>query len=448
MWFSTVSLLIALVAQAQAPASHPDIAPGPEKFAVRVVASGLTNPWEMAWGPDGRLWVTERVGFRILRINPADGTREVLVTVPDVMRTHGQDGLLGLALHPGLLTAAGPNHVFAALTYDADPGPGTARRLLVRRYTFDQNTVSLTSPLDIVSGLPAGEDHISGRLAIGRDGKLYLTLGDQGFNQLGLYCQPIRAHELPTAAEVAARDWRHYQGKILRLNLDGSIPTDNPTFGGVRSHIFSTGHRNAQGLVFGPGSRLYASEHGPSMDDEVNLIEAGKNYGWPYVAGYRDDRFYTYNNWSASTPQPCSTLKFTEIVAPASVPQQRESAWTDPAFMPPIRTFFTMPADWDIRTQGFGTIAPSGMDVYSVPTGGIPGWAEWMLVTSLTRGVVYRVKLAADGRSTTGPSFEYFRQRSRYRDVTVGPDGRTIYVIADTGSQENPGSILAFTFQP
>jgi glucose/arabinose dehydrogenase len=110
-----------------------------------------------------------------------------------------------------------------------------------------------------------------------------------------------------------------------------------------------------------------------------------------------------------------------------------------------------MSPDWDIRTDGFGTIAPSGMDIYSVPSGGIPGWSDSLLVTSLTRGVVYRIKLAAGGRSITGPSFEYFKQRSRYRDVMVAPDGRTIYVIADAATKErpdNPGSVLAFTYQP
>jgi PQQ-dependent dehydrogenase (s-GDH family) len=412
---------------------------------MRVVASGLANPWDMVFGPDGRIWVTERVGKRIVRINPADGARSVAVTIPDVMQTLSQDGLLGMALHPGLLTTTGPNHVFAALTYDADPGAPTTRRMLVRRYTYDRATETLGSPTDIIVGLPAGEDHLSGRLAVGTDGKLYLTIGDQGYNQLRLFCQPIRSHVLPTSAEIEARNWRNYEGKVLRINLDGSIPADNPVLGGVRSHVFSYGHRNAQGLAISRTGAIYASEHGPSMDDELNLIEAGKHYGWPFVAGYRDDRFYTYNDWSASSPAPCSSLTFTEIVAPPSVPQQRETAWTDPAFMPPIRTFFTMPETWDIRTQGFGTIAPSGIDVYSVPTGGIPGWSDSILVTSLTRGVVYRLKLSPDGRSTTGASLEYFSMRSRYRDVLVAPNGRTVFVAADAGSQEHAGSILAFT---
>ena len=434
--------------QAPPPTSHPDIAPGPESFAMRVVASGLEGPWDLSWGPDSRIWVTERVGKRITRINPVDGSKTTAVTIPDVSRTHSQDGLLGLALHSGFLTSGGPNYAYVALAYDADPGVASEPRLMIRRYTFDPAAETLGSPLDVLTGLPAGSDHISGRLVFGPDAKLYLTLGDQGYNQLGLFCRPIHAHELPTAADVAARNWRGYEGKVLRVNLDGSIPADNPTLGGVRSHVYSYGHRNAQGMALARDGKIYASEHGPSMDDELNLIQAGKNYGWPFVAGYRDDRLYTYNQWSASSPAPCSSLTFTEPMAPESVPQQKETAWSDPNFMPPIRTFFTPVADYSVKQQGNATIAPSGMDIYSVPSGGIPGWSDSVLVTSLIRGVVYRVKLGPGGTSTTGQSLEYFRMRSRYRDVLVAPDGRTIYVAADAGSQEHAGSILAFTYQP
>jgi PQQ-dependent dehydrogenase (s-GDH family) len=450
---AVMSKALALVAllgvqAATVPFTHPDIAVGPESFSTRVVAAGLQNPWDLNWAPDGQLWVTERVGKRVTIVNPTSGTQTVAATVPDVMQTHAQDGLLGLVFGPDFLAGGGPDHVYVALTYDADPGPAASRQLMIRRYTYTRSTGTLASPMDIVTGLPAGADHISARLVLGHDRKLFLTIGDQGSNQLSLWCQPMRAHILPTAAEIASGDWRAYQGKVLRVNLDGSIPTDNPLFGGVRSHVFSTGHRNAQGIVIARDGQIYGSEHGPAMDDEVNLIQAGKDYGWPFVAGYRDDRVYTYNNWSESKPEPCNTLKFTEPRAPASVPQQKETAWNGPNFMPPIRTFFTIGDDHNFQTMGNATIAPSGMDVYSVPSGGIPGWSDSLLVTSLIRGAVYRVKLTPGGASTTGPSLEYFKARRRYRDVLVGPDGRTIYAIADGGSQDNPHSIVAFTFAP
>jgi PQQ-dependent dehydrogenase (s-GDH family) len=425
-----------------------DAVPGAEPFAMRVVASGLENPWQMRWGPDGRLWVTERSGKRVVRINPADGSRTVALTIDDSLQRHSQDGVLGLALHSDLLKNRGADFVYVALTHDIDPGEAEARRLTIRRYVFDARAETLGNPTVIIDNLPAGTDHVSGRLVFGLDQKLYLTVGDQGYNQLSLYCSPIHAQELPTEEDVRAKNFQKYEGKVLRISLDGSIPSDNPLLQGVRSHVYSYGHRNAQGLIQAPDGKLYASEHGPSMDDELNLIQAGKNYGWPYVAGYRDDRVYVYANWSLSAPEPCSTLKFNDIVAPPSVPQQKETAWSAPDFKPPLRTFFTVGPEYKFAEQGNATIAPSGIDVYTTTTGGIPGWARSVLVTGLIRGTVYRVKLNETGDAAVGPTLEYFKARDRYRDVLVAPDGRTIYVATDASSQEHPGAILAFTYQP
>jgi len=424
-----------------------DAVPGPERFSMRVVTTGLVNPWQMRWGPDGRLWVTERSGKRIVRVNPADGSRTIALTIADALQRHAQDGVLGLALHPDLLKNRGSDFVYVALTHDADPGSAEVRRLKIRRYTYDARAETLGSPTDLLDDLPAGEDHISGRLVFGVDQKLYVTIGDQGYNQLSLYCTPIRAQELPTADDVRSRNFQRYEGKVLRIELDGSVPSDNPTLGGVRSHIYSYGHRNAQGLIQAPDGKLYASEHGPSMDDELNLIQAGRNYGWPYVAGYADDRVYVYADWSRSAPAPCSTLKFNDIVAPPSVPQQKETAWSAPDFTPPLRTFFTVGPEYKFAEQGNATIAPSGIDVYTTATGGIPGWARSVLVTGLIRGTVYRVKLNEAGDAAVGPTLEYFKARDRYRDVMVGPDGRTIFVATDATSQTHPGAILAFTYQ-
>jgi PQQ-dependent dehydrogenase (s-GDH family) len=424
-----------------------DSVPGPERFSPRIVVTGLENPWQMRWGPDGRMWVTERTGKRVVRVDPADGSRRVAVTIADAVQRHGQDGVLGLALHPDLLTNRGADFVYVALTHDTDPGVAEVRRLMVRRYTYDRAAETLSSPTTVLDNLPAGEDHISGRLVFGLDQALYLTIGDQGYNQLGLYCTPIRAQELPTADDVRIRNFQRYEGKILRIGLDGSIPADNPVLGGVRSHVYSYGHRNAQGLAQAPDGKLYASEHGPSMDDELNLIQAGRNYGWPYVAGYRDDRVYVYANWSLSAPAPCPTLKFNDIVAPPGVPQQKETAWDDPLFTPPLKTFFTVGPEYRFAQQGNATIAPSGVDVYAVPAGGIPGWTRSVLVTGLIRGTVYRVKLNDAGDAALGPPIEYFKSRDRYRDVLVGRDGGTIFVATDATSREHPGAIVAFAYQ-
>ena len=382
---------------------------GPETFASRTVASGLDNPWDIAWGPDDHLWITERTGFRITRLDPATGTKRVALVLDDVYQSVVQDGLLGLALHPDLLRGRGRDWVFVSSTYDRDPGPDVERRIRVRRYTYDSASQALKAPIDVIDNVPAHDDHGAGRLAIGPDGHLYFSRGDLGSNFLTNYCNPIRSQDLPSADDVRARDWSTYQGKILRLRLDGSIPDDNPMFAGVRSHIYAIGLRNTQGMVFGPGGLLYASDHGPSTDDELNLIVAGRNYGWPRVAGYRDDRAYVYANWSQSTPTPCRSLKFDSVRAPASVPQSKESEWNDAAFAPPLTTFFTVAADYDFATLGTATIAPGGIDVYTAPA--IPNWANSILITGMRGGGLYRVKLGPDGRTVVGEPARIFPER-------------------------------------
>jgi PQQ-dependent dehydrogenase (s-GDH family) len=425
-------------------------------FESRIVATDFESPWEVVWGPDQHLWITERVGKRVTRIDPSDGSRQVAATIEEAYQEGGQDGVLGLALHPELLRNTGNDYVYVGLVYDADPGPDVQTRGTIRRYTYLAETGRLQDAVSIIEGLPAGNDHIAGRLAFGPDGKLYYTVGDQGANWLGNYCNPNRAQELPRADDIAARNWSEYQGKILRLNLDGSIPDDNPLLDGVRSHVYSYGHRNPQGLAFGADGTLYAAEHGPSTDDEVNRIRPGGNYGWPYVAGYRDDQAYVYANWSASEGIPCRDLPFSAQTIPASVPTQAETEWSHPDFVPPMQTFFTVPDDYDFRSGPGATVAASDLEIYL--SDGIPEWRNSLLLTSLTRGVVYRMKLSEDGSAVDDTVFEEFRTTNRYRDITIDPRGRTFYVITDstgrtrdvsgafTGRLENPGALLEFLY--
>ena len=444
------------VASVQAAMQDPTIVTNPpEKFTMRVVTSGLEGPWEITWGPDQQLWVTERRGRRVLRVNPVDGTRNTLLTLHEVHQSVSQDGLLGLALHPDFLkNLVGNNDVYVAFTYDDAPGPALARRMGIRRYQYEANARTLTSPVDVIMGLPTHDDHVGGRLVIGRDLKLYLTIGDQGSNFGANRCNENHAQDLPTMSQINKGDWSNYEGKILRLNLDGSIPDDNPTINGVRSHVFSYGHRNPLGLVIGPKGEVYESEHGPNTDDEVNLIEGGRNYGWPNVAGYRDNKTYVYANWSASKPAPCRTLPPGNAV-PASVPTQTEMNWNNDRFTPPLRTFFTVENGFKAQGIGSATMAPGGIDIYT--SAAIPGWRSSLLALSLIRGVVYRMMLTPDGRAVTGAPVEVFATANRYRDIALNPDGRTFYLATDpegpnrdaSGSPRplaNPGSILEFTY--
>lgn len=431
---------------------------GPE-FSQQVLVTGLADPWEIRWGPDGWLWVTEKSSGEVSLVSVEDGTTQTLLEIPDVVHHPGtQDGLLGLALHPDLLTGA--PYVYLAYTYE----DGDERlRTKIARYTYDPQARTLTEPVDVLAGLPASNDHNSGRLVFGPDGTLYYTIGDQGNNQFARFCQPILAQRLPTAEQVAARDWSAYQGKVLRLNLDGSIPDDNPELDGVRSHVYTYGHRNAQGLVFGPADQLYASEHGPKSDDEVNRLEAGGNYGWPHVAGFADDQAYEYANWSASQDPACGDLSYSDYEIPPSVPRAPERTFTEP-FVEPLATFHTVGSDHefqdpDCRQASFlcwPTVAPSSLDYYGADA--IPGWAGSLLMPSLKEGTVYRLPLERAGAALGEPE-ALWRTVNRYRDTAVSDDGLRVFVATDstglaldrsgepTDALEDRGAILEFRFQ-
>jgi PQQ-dependent dehydrogenase (s-GDH family) len=439
-------------------------------FVTRVVTTGLANPFQIVWGPDDYLWVTERTAGRITRVRPSDGSKTAAITMGEVLQA-GPGGLLGMALDPGLLKGNGNDFIYVAHTYDADPHPQMVQpRTKIVRLAYDPERFSLAGPKDVLTDLPAGTDHQGGRLVFGPDRKLYFTIGDMGANQLANFCMPVRSQDLPAAAQVEARDWSLYAGKVLRLNLDGSIPFDNPTIAGVKSHVYSYGHRNPQGLAFAPNGKLYESEHGPNTDDEINLIQGGRNYGWPHIAGYQDDQAYAYANWSQSKGVPCRSLTFTAYpeVAP-SVPLQKESEWSHPDFTPPIQTFRTVPTGYNFRNpkcaerqlyyQCWPTAAPSSLTVYAAANG-IPGWTHSLLMPSLKHGTVYRIQLDAAGTAVVGDPDENERLRTvnRYRDVAVRPDGLALFVATDvagntndeTGrpasSVQNPGSILEFQY--
>ena len=284
---------------------------GTKQFRQSEVVTGLAGPFELTWGPDNMLWVTERTGKRITRVNPTTGERKVAATIDEVLAPGGQDGLMGLALD------LGNNFVYTAYTYtDQSLPPHETRasaspyRFLytkIVRFTYDRAKETLRNPVTLVAGMPAGNDHQAGRMKIGPDRKLYYTIGDLGNDQLGNYCIPIEAQRLPTQAEIHAKNYVAYVGKALRLNLDGSIPNDNPEIAGVRSHVFTYGHRNPQGIDFGSDGTLYESEHGPKTDDEINILKAGANYGWPHVAGNKDGKAYDYARWAESTT-PCAQI--------------------------------------------------------------------------------------------------------------------------------------------
>lgn len=226
----------------------------PVRLRVETVVARLDTPWDLAWGPDNFIWVTER-GGTISRVNPRTGTITPVGQIDVVER--GESGLMGLAFHPDF---PGTPYVYVAHSYSSF---GRIRNRLVR-LRFDG--AALGDPIVLMDGIPGNSNHNGSRLAVGPDRMLYMTTGDAG--------RAARAQDLGSVA-----------GKILRFHLDGRRPRDNP----FDSFVYSYGHRNPQGIVFHPQTgALYIAEHGPDTNDEVNRVTIGGNYGWPEVHGFCD----------------------------------------------------------------------------------------------------------------------------------------------------------------
>ncbi|MGW1176649.1 glucose/sorbosone family PQQ-dependent dehydrogenase [Kitasatospora sp. NPDC002543] len=434
--------------QSQAPQSQTAQTP---QTQVKVVADGLGDPFELAYAPDGRLWVSEKSGLKITRVDPQSGAKSTALdlTGKAFHSQDGQDGVLGFALHPDFGKDKGSDYVYLAYTYKN--GNDSATKIV--RYTAKDGLLSDEQP--VLTGLPGHNQHQSARIRYGQDGKLYYSIGDQGHNYMADYCLPNHAQDLPTAAQVAASDWSLYQGKVLRINPDGSVPDDNPELNGARSHIYAYGMRNPDGMDFG-GKDLYTAENGPLTDDEFNHITKGGNYGWPNVAGWKDDKAYVYSDWSQAKGG-CEKLTYNPDpnTPPAEVPTTKESDFTKD-MVSPLSTYGTTVESG----HDFGTtpVCPDAASAYmcwpTMAPGSLKVYGDDVLVTSLKNGTVFR--LSKDGKKYE----ELYRTVNRYRDVALSPDGKTLYIATDSEGQHmvrgdggtptthlaNPGAILAVPY--
>lgn len=214
--------------------------------SMEVVASNLEIPWEIVFLPNDEILITQRTGSLVLI---HDDQQIPIQAVEHI----GEGGLLGMALHPDFEQN---NWLYLYLTTQEEQ----AITNKVERYQFTENSLSQREV--ILSDIPGAATHNGGRIAFGPDGYLYITTGDAQVPEL-------------------AQNTSSLAGKILRINDDGSIPEDNP----FENEIYSYGHRNPQGLAWDSQGRLWATEHGPIAQDELNLIERGNNYGWPIIEG-------------------------------------------------------------------------------------------------------------------------------------------------------------------
>ncbi|MDD3525591.1 MAG: PQQ-dependent sugar dehydrogenase [Bacteroidales bacterium] len=331
---------------------------GNTQLDTTTIITGLDIPWEIRYGIDGWLWVTERYG-RVSRIHPETGEQIVVLDHTSTVSQQGESGMLGMALHPDF---PADNRVYIVYTYSDN---GIKERLS----SFHYNGENLTNETVLIEGIAGNSTHDGSRLLFMPDGKLMMTTGDAQNQSL-----PQNPGSL--------------SGKVLRINADGTIPADNPT---AESYVYSLGHRNAQGLALSAdGTILYSSEHGPDTDDEINIIEANRNYGWPDVKGFCD------------TPEEQQFCEEHNVKEPLI-------NWTP-------------------------TIAPSDIVVYA--SNAIPEWQGKILLTLLKNKRLLALTLSPDGQSITHQQEYFTNWWGRLRDIAVGPQGE-IYLATNGQSWSN-----------
>ena len=330
---------------------------------VEAIQSGLEHPWDLAFTDDGRMVVTERTG-RVLVYASADASAELLSTtvVPDV-RAELESGLMGVAVSG--------DTVFVCASRDPDGDSGDPWRVELLPATIGPDS-SLTDFAPIPIGETIGGPRHQGCAVQVADGFLWLSIGDANL----------------AAAANPAQDPAVSSGKILRLELDGSIPPDNPF--GVGSPVFSLGHRNPQGLAVRPDGLLLAVEHGTNENDEVNLIEPGGNYGYPCWTGA-----------DSAGPWP-------EGCGPAT--DYRAPAWA----------------------SGAPTLATSGAAFLEGTLWG--AWEGDLVVTTLKESDLRRFTVADDGTVLFVETLLDGRF-GRLRAAVIGPDG-ALYLTTSNGSDD------------
>ena len=342
-------------------------------YRVVTVADGFVNPWSMAFLPNGDLLVTERGGrLRIVRGGKLLPTP--VAGVPAVVAA-GQGGLLDVALHPQFAT-----NRTVYLTYSKQMPSGSTTALHMARIENE----ALVDGKDIFVAESKGRPgHFGSRITFDRNGHLFISVGDRQIAPEG------------DLAKHPAQDLSNHHGKIIRLNLDGSVPADNPFVkqAGAKPEIWSYGHRNPQGLLVHPVTGdLWETEHGPQGGDELNLIEPGKNYGWP-VVGFGV-------NYGPGKAIHASTM------APGM--ENAKNVWVP-------------------------SIATSGLLVYTGDK--FPAWKGSVFVGGLAGQRLARVTL--DGQKPEVID-NLVRNQGRIRDVRQGPDGYVYLAIDDQQGKPTP----------
>lgn len=328
-------------------------------FRVVQMAEGLEHPWAVTWLPDGAMLITERPG----RLNLMQNGEITEISGLPAIEARGQGGMLDVALHPEY-----DDNGWIYFTYSA-PGDGGTSTALARAQLSGTELTDLEVLYEQTPALRPGR-HYGSRIGFMHDGTVVFSIGDRGQRDLAQQTDDV-------------------SGSTIRLNADGSIPDDNPWVGddNYRPELYTIGNRNAQGLIVHPETgQIWHHEHGPRGGDELNLIEAGQNYGWPEA---------TYGNeYRSNNPIGVDPDETDEFVHPVT-------HWTP-------------------------SIAPSGLAYYDGDA--FPGWQGNLFVGALAYQQINRVVL--DGEEVVHQEVLLDNELGRIRDVRMGPDG-FLYVLTD-----------------
>jgi glucose/arabinose dehydrogenase len=419
-----------------------------QTFVRSQLPTQLNTPWEMTYGPDGMLWITEDSGV-ISRVDPVSGFKTIVYQAPDyfggdtikerLQRCHMPDighGTLGMDLHPNFLEEESA-YIYFFYSYNAGTAEEPNTLFKLARIKWDWTTGTVTDTADLVTGFSNGYDHWGGRLKVLMRDKgqpyIFLTIGDHGISERNSPdCYENQSENPNNFTQIPAND----NGKVHRFNMDGSIPIDNPIPG---NSFYTRGHRNPQGLMYIPHlDLLYDIEHGDRTDDEVNLLEAGMNYGWRWVRGYHSDNNYPGEAEFIQNYTPHPEIEGDRLI---------------PAFY----SFCAEPQPESDEYLEWCTPAPSDGIYYNYDA--IPELKHSLLVTSLKNGTntdneVHVLRLMPDGRSLVpstqsnpNPRTLFSQdqaQNGRLRDIAISPDGRQIFLI-NNGGEGIPDHISVYT---
>ena len=371
-----ITIILSLLFISNITFSQETVQVGDTELEVREVIGNLDVPWEIKWGPDSNgeqnfIWITERAGI-VSRINVESGEKIEILNLTSIVTTESESGMLGMEFHPDF-----ENNSIVFIVYTYYQGWNIKERLSA--FSYNSNLEILENEQILIDGITGYSTHNGSRIHALEDNTLLMSTGD-------------------AQNQSDSQNVNILTGKTLRIDISennfGGVPSDNPIPG---SYVWSWGHRNAQGIEVAPNGIIYSSEHGPQNDDELNILEPNRNYGWPNVMGFCD---------GFSEQAFCDENNVAEPLV----------NWTP-------------------------TIAPSDIIWYDHPS--IPEFQNTLLMTVLKDKMLVRFEFSEDGTQVINQTEFFNYEWGRLRDICVSPDGK-IYLATNGSSwpSQPPNEII------